>query len=57
MADRIILMLVVTLAAWAGVATKRWQTGKSIWDRVTILYALLAAALTMFVLRRFGIAP
>lgn len=54
---RVVILVAVVLAAFAGVAHRRVMKGISIWERTTLLYTLVAAAFTLFVLKLLGIAP
>jgi hypothetical protein len=57
MAGKIALLVIVSFAAFLGVAQRRANTGKKVWTHMTLLYTLLAAALTLLVLHWLGINP
>lgn len=57
LAGKIALLVIVSFAAFLGVAQRRANTGRKIWTHVTLLYTLLAAAIALLVLHWLGINP
>lgn len=57
LAGKIALLVIVSFAAFLGVAQRRANTGRKVFVPITLVYTLLAAILTTLILHWLGINP
>lgn len=55
--DRLIVFVLILLAAWSGVATRRVSKGKDVWTKSAVVYSLIAAILTWLLLSWLHLTP